>query len=113
MTATTERPLTQKIRADGSFLDLRTYAQAGGYRAIRTALNGGMTAHAVKSEVKDANQRGPRRSGFLNWFEVVLRAVWQGRGLMERDPQQLIEGENRVDVSRGFCAGRGSDASRD
>jgi len=66
MTATTEKPLTQKLRADGSFLDLRTYEQAGGYQAIRKVLNGGMT---------DANLRGRSGAGFstgLKWSFVPL-----------------------------------------
>jgi hypothetical protein len=43
MTATTEKPLTGKMRPDGSYLDLGAYEEAGGYQAIRKVLNSGMT----------------------------------------------------------------------
>ena len=113
MTATTEKPLTQNMRPDGSFLDLRTYEQAGGYQAIRKVLNGGMTPQAVTAEVKDANLRGRGGAGFstgLKWSFVPLGkdapnptylivnademepGTFKDRMLMERDPHQLIEG---------------------
>ena len=54
MTANSEKPLTGKMRPDGSFPDVRAYEQAGGYQAIRKVLSGGMTSQAVIGEVKDA-----------------------------------------------------------
>ena len=38
MTANTEKPLTRRMRPDGSFLDAGAYEQAGGYQAIRKVL---------------------------------------------------------------------------
>src|SRR5258705_3392663 len=112
-TNNTEKPLTQNMRPDGSFLDLRAYEQAGGYHAIRKVLNGGMAPKAVTAEVKDSNLRGRGGAGFqtgLKWSFVPLGAAapnptylcvnademepgtFKDRLLMERDPHQLIEG---------------------
>jgi NADH-quinone oxidoreductase subunit F len=113
MTATTEKPLTQRMRPDGSYLDLRAYEQAGGYRAIRKVLSGGIAPKAVTDEVKNANLRGRGGAGFqtgLKWSFVPLGqdvpnptylvvnademepGTFKDRLLMERDPHQLIEG---------------------
>src|SRR6266496_6608195 len=113
MTTSTEKPLTQNMRPDGSFLDVRAYEQAGGYHAIRKVLNGGMEPKAVTDEVKDANLRGRGGAGFqtgLKWSFVPLGkdapnptylvvnademepGTFKDRLLMERDPHQLIEG---------------------
>src|SRR6201981_4132005 len=113
MTTNTETPLTQNMRPDGSFLDLRAYEQAGGYQAIRKVLNGGMEPKAVTDEVKDANLRGRGGAGFqtgLKWSFVPLGkdapnptylvvnademepGTFKDRMLLERDPHQLIEG---------------------
>jgi len=73
MTTKNERPLTQNIRPDGSFPDLRAYEQAGGYQAIRKVLSGGMEPKAVIDQVKDANLRGRGGAGFqtgLKWSFV-------------------------------------------
>ena len=79
MTTNTEKPLTQNMRPDGSFLDLRAYEQAGGYQAIRKVLSGGMEPKAVTDEVKDANLRGRGGAGFQTGVEMVFRAAWQRR----------------------------------
>jgi NADH-quinone oxidoreductase subunit F len=113
MTSTTERPLTERMHPDGSYLDVRAYEQAGGYQAIRKVLSGGMTPQAVTAEVKDANLRGRGGAGFstgLKWSFVPLGkdapsptylcvnademepGTFKDRLLMERDPHQLIEG---------------------
>src|SRR5579863_9537271 len=113
MTSTTEKPLTQNMRPDGSFLDLPAYEQGGGYQAIRKVLSGGMTPKAVAGEVKDADLRGRGGAGFktgLKWSFVPLGkdapnptylvvnademepGTFKDRLLMERDPHQLIEG---------------------
>src|SRR6476620_4333620 len=113
MTTNTEKPLTQNMRPDGSFLDLRAYEQAGGYQAIRKVLSGGMRPKAVTDEVKDAKLRGRGGAGFqpgLKWSFVPLGndvpnptylvvnademepGTFKDRMLMERDPHQLIEG---------------------
>jgi NADH-quinone oxidoreductase subunit F len=75
MTANTEKPLTRRMRPDGSFLDAGAYEQAGGYQAIRKVLSGGMTQKAVTDEVKDADLRGRGGAGFqtgLKWSFVPL-----------------------------------------
>src|SRR5271169_5814322 len=113
MTATTEKPLTQRMRPDGSYLDLRAYEQAGGYQAIRKVLSGGMTPKGVTDEVRDANLRGRGGAGFqtgLKWSFVPLGkdapnptylvvnademepGTFKDRMLLERNPHQLIEG---------------------
>ena len=48
----TEKPLTGNMRADGEALDRDAYERAGGYRALRKALQS-MTPEAVTEEVKD------------------------------------------------------------
>src|SRR5271166_5177426 len=108
-----EKPLTQNMRPDGSFLDLRAYEQAGGYQAIRKVIGGGMAPRAVTEEVKDANLRGRGGAGFqtgVKWSFVprgkdapgptylVVNAdemepgTFKDRLLLERNPHQLIEG---------------------
>jgi NADH-quinone oxidoreductase subunit F len=75
MTANTEKPLTRRMRPDGSFLDAGAYEQNGGYQAIRKVLSGGMTQKAVTDEVKDADLRGRGGAGFqtgLKWSFVPL-----------------------------------------
>src|SRR5580704_9563180 len=120
MTATTEKPLTERMRPNGSYLYLRSYEHAGGYRAIRKILKGGMTPQAVTSEVKDADLRGRGGAGFstgLKWSFVPLGkdapnptylivnademepGTFKDRMLMERDPHQLIEGA----IAAGFA----------
>src|SRR6516162_2936650 len=109
----TEKPLTQNMRSDGSFLDLGSYEQGGGYQAIRTVLSGGMAPKAVTEEVKNANLRGRGDAGFqtgLKWSFVPLGkeaanptylivnademepGTFKDRLLLERNPHQLIEG---------------------
>jgi NADH-quinone oxidoreductase subunit F len=119
MTATTERPLTQRMRPDGSLLDMRSYEQAGGYQAIRKVLNGGMTPQAVTSEVKDSTLRGRGGAGFstgLKWSFVPLGndapnptylivnademepGTFKDRMLMERDPHQAHRRRDRCRI---------------
>jgi NADH-quinone oxidoreductase subunit F len=113
MTATNEKPLTQHMPLDGSSLDLRGYEQAGGYKAIRKVLNGGMTPQAVIAEVKNSHLRSRGGAGFqtgLKWSFVPLGkdapnptylainadkmepGTFKDRLLMERNPHQLIDG---------------------
>ena len=108
-----EKPLTERMRPDGSVVDLQAYEQAGGYQAIRKVLNTGMTPMAVTDEVKTANLRGRGGAGFqtgLKWSFVprgkdtpnptylvvngdeMEPGTFKDRLLMERDPHQLIEG---------------------
>ena len=106
----TERPLTGRMPAGGSPVDLRAYEQAGGYRGLRKAL--AMPPQDVTAEVKKSNLRGRGGAGFptgTKWSftpigpgapkpkYVVCNAdemepgTFKDRLLMERDPHQLIE----------------------
>src|SRR5262245_66131833 len=112
-TTSTEKPLTQNMRPDGSALDLRSYEQGGGYQAIRKILSGGMEPKAVTEQVKDANLRGRGGAGFqtgLKWSFVPLGkdapnptylvvnademepGTFKDRLLLEQNPHQIIEG---------------------
>jgi NADH-quinone oxidoreductase subunit F len=67
-----ERPLTGNIRTDGEALERDAYERAGGYRALRNALQS-MTPAAVTEVVKDSNLRGRGGAGFpagLKWTFV-------------------------------------------
>jgi len=105
-----EKPLTGNMRADGEALDRDAYERAGGYRALRKALQS-LTPAAIVEEVKDANLRGRGGAGFpagLKWSFVPKDAphprylvanademepgTFKDRLLLERDPHQLIEG---------------------
>lgn len=107
----TERPLTCRMPADGSMVDIRTYEQAGGYQGLRKAL--AMPPQDVTTAVKESNLRGRGGAGFptgTKWSftpigpnapkpkYVVCNAdemepgTFKDRLLMERDPHQLIEG---------------------
>ncbi|MGE5648441.1 MAG: NADH-quinone oxidoreductase subunit NuoF [Acidobacteriota bacterium] len=107
-----EKPLTERMRADGSPVDLKAYEQAGGYQALRKALSG-MTPQAVTEEVKGSNLRGRGGAGFptgLKWSFIPMGAgvphpkylvcnademepgTFKDRLILERDPHELIEG---------------------
>src|ERR1044072_1121525 len=107
-----ERPLTQNIRPGEEPLDLKAYAQAGGYQALRKALRS-MTPSEVTELVKDANLRGRGGAGFptaQKWSFVPMGddaprpkylianademepGTFKDRLLLEGDPHQLIEG---------------------
>jgi NADH-quinone oxidoreductase subunit F len=106
------RPLTERMPADGSPVDLRAYERAGGYQAVRKMLRE-MQPRQVTQLVKDANLRGRGGAGFptgTKWSFVPLGpeipnptyllcnademepGTFKDRLLMERDPHQLIEG---------------------
>lgn len=108
-----DKPLTERMRPDGSVLDLQVYEKAGGYQAIRKVLASGMTPMAVTEEVKSANLRGRGGAGFqtgVKWSFVprgkdvpnptylvvngdeMEPGTFKDRLLMERDPHQLLEG---------------------
>jgi NADH-quinone oxidoreductase subunit F len=112
MTALEEKPLTGKMPADGSPLDIAAYERAGGYQAVRKILRG-MEPKQVTQMVKDANLRGRGGAGFptgTKWSFVPLGedvpnptylicnademepGTFKDRLLMERDPHQLVEG---------------------
>src|SRR5262249_50350208 len=107
-----ERPLTQKIRPGETPLSLQEYERAGGYQAMRKALQQ-MTPADVTELVKNSNLRGRGGAGFptgAKWSFVPMGAdaprpkylianademepgTFKDRLLMEGDPHQLIEG---------------------
>lgn len=107
-----EKPLTGRMQADGSSVDLKSYEQGGGYQAVRKILRG-IEPKQVTQEVKQANLRGRGGAGFptgTKWSFVPLGesaphptylvcnademepGTFKDRLLMERDPHQLIEG---------------------
>jgi len=112
----TERPLTDRIPADGSALDLRGYERAGGYQGLRRAL-GEMSPDDVREAVSEARLRGRGGAGFptgKKWSFVpdsdreadgsprprylianadeMEPGTFKDRLLMEGDPHQLLEG---------------------
>jgi NADH-quinone oxidoreductase subunit F len=106
-----ERPLTKNIRLGAEPLDLRGYEQAGGYQALRKALQR-MTPKQVQEEVSDSNLRGRGGAGFptgKKWSFVpmgvdaphpkylVVNAdemepgTFKDRLLLEGDPHLVVE----------------------
>jgi NADH-quinone oxidoreductase subunit F len=108
----TDRPLTERMRADGEAPDLRAYERAGGYLAARDALRT-LAPADIQARVTESGLRGRGGAGFptgQKWSFVpmgpdaphpkslVVHAAelepgtFQDRLLMEADPHQLIEG---------------------
>ena len=65
-----EKPLTQNIRPDREPLDIAEYEQAGGYQALRKALQ--MSPAQIQQMVTDANLRGRGGAGFPAGQEMEL-----------------------------------------
>jgi NADH-quinone oxidoreductase subunit F len=107
-----EQPLTKNIRPGEEPLDLKAYEQAGGYQAMRKALQR-MTPQEVTELVKASNLRGRGGAGFptgQKWSFVPLGddaprpkylianademepGTFKDRLLLEGDPHQLLEG---------------------
>jgi len=106
-----ERPLTQHIKNDGTWLTLKEYEAAGGYRALKKALQ--LPPAAVTQIVKDADLKGRGGAGFpagKKWEMMPMGKETPGpkyfiangdemepgsfkdRLLLEGNPHQLIEG---------------------
>jgi NADH-quinone oxidoreductase subunit F len=106
-----EQPLTQNIHPGEAPLDLRGYERAGGYRALRKALQQ-ITPKQVQEEVSDSNLRGRGGAGFptgKKWSFVpmgdsaprpkylVVNAdemepgTFKDRLLLEGDPHLIVE----------------------
>jgi NADH-quinone oxidoreductase subunit F len=106
-----ERQLTKNIRPGTEPLDLRSYEQAGGYQALRKALQQ-MTPKQVQEEVSHSNLRGRGGAGFptgMKWSFVpmggnaphpkylVVNAdemepgTFKDRLLLEGDPHLVVE----------------------
>src|ERR671934_2959861 len=107
-----ERPLTQNIRPGEEPLSLQEYERAGGYQAVRKALQH-MTPAEVTEAVKTSDLRGRGGAGFptgAKWSFVPMAddaprpkylianademepGTFKDRLLLEGDPHQLIEG---------------------
>lgn len=108
----TERPLTERLRADGEAVGLAAYEKAGGYQGLRRALRE-LSPAEVTEEVKRSGLRGRGGAGFptgVKWGFVpmgddapphkVLIAnademepgTFKDRVILEGDPHQLLEG---------------------
>jgi len=106
-----ERPLTKNIRPGQEPLGIDAYEQAGGYRAVRTAL--GMAPKDIVEMVKASGLRGRGGAGFptgMKWglappassvpqpryflvnADEMEPGAFKDRFLLEGDPHQLIEG---------------------
>jgi NADH-quinone oxidoreductase subunit F len=106
-----DKPLTSKLRGDGTVVDIAAYERAGGYEGLRKAL--GLQPQDVTEIVKRSSLRGRGGAGFptgLKWSFVPMGAnapspkylvanademepgTFKDRVLMEGDPHQLIEG---------------------
>ncbi len=106
-----ERPLTEHIKRDGSWLSLKEYEKVGGYQGLKKALE--MSPLEVQEVVKASNLRGRGGAGFptgLKWSFVPMGkdapkqkyivcngdemepGTFKDRLLIEGNPHQLIEG---------------------
>jgi NADH-quinone oxidoreductase subunit F len=105
-----DRPLTQNIRPDREPLDIAAYEQAGGYQALRKALQ--MSPAQVQRMVTEANLRGRGGAGFptgRKWGFVPMGSearrpkflavnademepgTFKDRVLLEGDPNLVVE----------------------
>ncbi len=106
-----EKPLTQHIKNDNSWLSLKEYEKVGGYKGLRKALK--LNPEDVTKLVKDAGLKGRGGAGFsagMKWSFVPLGedahtpkyfianademepGSFKDRLLLEGNPHQLLEG---------------------
>jgi len=120
-----ETPLTQNIKKDGTFCNLKEYLKTGGYEGLRKSLKE-MSSQQITLAVKDANLLGRGGAGFntgMKWSFVKIDnpneqryiianademepGTFKDRLLLEGDPHQLIEGiiisARAINASKGF-----------
>jgi len=106
-----EKPLTQHIKNDGTWLTLKEYEKAGGYQALKQALKS--EPKEIIKTVKDSGLKGRGGAGFSTGTKWGLIHVdgdstitryfvanademepgsFKDRFLLEGNPHQLIEG---------------------
>ena len=106
-----EKPLTQHIKKDNSWLSLKEYEKVGGYQGLRKALK--LEPKEVTKMVKDSGLKGRGGAGFstgMKWSFVPLGedahtpkyfianademepGSFKDRLLLEGNPHQLLEG---------------------
>ena len=106
-----EKPLTQQIKYDGTWLTLKEYEQAGGYKALKKALK--MKPAEITQIVMDSGLKGRGGAGFptgKKWSTIDISGnaatirymvanademepgSFKDRLLLGGNPHQLIEG---------------------
>ncbi len=107
-----EQPLTRNIKPNGEVVSVEEYEGAGGYQALRKALQG-IEPTQITQAVKDSNLRGRGGAGFptgSKWTFVPMGSdashpkyiianademepgTFKDRLLLEGDPHMLLEG---------------------
>jgi len=106
-----EKPLTQHIKNDGTWLTLHEYEKIGGYQALKQALK--LEPKDIIKTVKDSGLKGRGGAGFstgTKWGLIHIEdnspttryfianademepGSFKDRFLLEGNPHQLIEG---------------------